>query len=303
MAVCFSLRSILIITTGFTDLSAEAHRNQTAALLATTATLDPFGTPAGLTVLGGVHSGFFMSGGTSSGLVGTINPGRAVIPSASADGGAYVVTMTETETVTFAPGNGVHNRYDLVCLKIDEVPEPAEPPAEGEPVPEPEYVPGASLVVIQGTGVTGTTTPPVPATPANAIPLHAVKILATTTVASSYIAGTVIDKRARLKLANQDRQPFAMAAGQVSVNMRTTSYFGTAGITFPAGRFRTPPIVTVSLGNAPGGSGNVSPRALNPTPFGATVYCYTADLKGADVNHTAVVNWTAIQMAEDNPIG
>lgn len=291
----------MIITTGFTDLSAEAHRNQTAALLATTTSLDPNGTPGNLTVYGGVHSGFFMSGGASSGLVGTINPGRAVIPSTSAEGGAYVVTMTETEQVTFEPGDGTYNRYDLVYLQIDEVPEPLDP--EAEPPAEPEYVPGASIKVLKGTGVTGTTTPPVPATPANAIPLWAVKILATTTVATSYNVGTTIDKRSRLKLANQDRQPFAMASGTVSVQMRTTSYYGSAGITFPAGRFRVPPIVTVSLGSAPGGSGNVSPRALNATPNGASVYCYTADLQGADVNHTVVVNWTAVQMAEDAAAG
>ena len=81
----------MIITTGFTDLSAEAHRNQTAALLATTTSLDPNGTPGNLTVYGGVHSGFFMSGGASSGLVGTINPGRAGDGSETAAGLAEMI--------------------------------------------------------------------------------------------------------------------------------------------------------------------------------------------------------------------
>jgi hypothetical protein len=190
-----------------------------------------------------------------------------------------------------------------VYLQIDEVPAPAEAPVEGEPEPSPEYLPGATIKVLKGAGVTGTTTPAIPATPANAVALWAVKIKPTTTEATGYSASNAVDRRARLKLANQDRQPFAMASGQVSVSMTKTSYYGTKGITFPAGRFRVPPIVTVSLGNAPGGSGNVSPRALNATPFGASVYCYTADLQGADVAHTVIVNWTAIQMSEDAAAG
>jgi hypothetical protein len=293
----------LIITTGFTDLSAEAHRNQTAALLATTNLLDANGTPVNLQTLGGVQSGFYHTGGAA--LTGTLSAGRAIIPSTTHDQGAYVVTMTEPESFALEPGDGIYNRIDLVYLAIDEVPEPAPEPVEGEPAPEPVYVPGASLKIIKGVGVTGTTKPVIPNPPpgVSALPLWAIQINAATTVATGYAAAQVNDRRKRLLLANQDRQPFAMACGTVNVSMRTTSYYGSAGITFPPGRFRVPPIVTVSLANAPAGSGNVSPRAINPTPTGASVYCYTADLKGADVNHTAVVNWTAIQMAEDTAAG
>lgn len=289
----------MIITTGFTDLSAEAHRNQTAALLATTTSLDPNGTPANLTVYGGVHSGFFLSGGST--LTGTVGAGRAIIPSASAEGGAYVVTMTEPENVTFEPGDGTYTRYDLVYLQIDEVPAPAEPPVEGEPEPEPAYVPGATLKIVKGTGVTGTTTPPIPATPANSIPLWAVKIKPTTTVATGYLAGNAVDRRARLKLANQDRQPFSMAAGQTTVTVTKNMIYGAKAISFPAGRFRVPPIVTIALSSAPGGSNSLVPRTINNSPNGVSIYLYTADEKPASTtaNVTVEVQWTAVQMSED----
>jgi hypothetical protein len=289
----------LIIVTGFTDLSAEAHRNQTAALLATTTTLDTRGTPVGLQVFGGVHSGFDHA--KTGALTGTVTAGRAVIPSTTAEGGAYVVTMTETEAFAVEPGDGTYNRRDLVCLVIDPVP---PVPAEGEPEPEPTA--GASIVVVKGAGVTGTTTPPIPATPINAIPLWVIPVGAAASEANGgYSAAAIIEARTRLKLANQDRQPFSMAAGNSNVNLPKNAVFGYVAITFPAGRFRRAPIVTASLSNAPGGSNKAVARVINATTTGASIYVYSGD--GAAFSTSAAinvgVNWTAVQMAEDAAAG
>jgi hypothetical protein len=306
MAVCQPLRGILIITTGFTDLSAEAHRNQTAALLAASSALDTWGTPAGLTVSGGIHSGFFLSGGAGS-LTGSVSPGRAIIPSASAPGGAYVVTMTEPEPVYFQPGDGTYTRRDLVILQIDDLPV-VDPDAPVDPHAEPEYFPGASVKVLKGAGVTGTTDPQVPALPQNAIALWSVKILPTTTEATGYVVATTFDQRKRLLLANQDRQPFAMSAG-ILFNKPVRgqdSYAGPWGISFPAGRFRNTPIVTATIQNAPGGSATLVPRVINVTPTGASIYVYTGDGGPAGATGQVItlnVAWQAVQMAEDSSNG
>ena len=281
----------MIITTGFTDLSAEAHRNQTAALLATTTTLDPRGTPVGLKVYGGIHSGFDLA--KTGALTGTVSAGRAIIPGTDPEDGAWVVTMTEPETFYLTAGNGVHTRRDLVCLKMNEPPEIVE----GEDPPE---IIGASVVVVKGTGVTGGTTPPTPATPANAIPLWLVPVGPNFTEANGgYPPGSQIDARLRLKLANQDRQPFAMAVGTGTVAMTTTKNYGSVGITFPTNRFRVAPNCVSTLANAPGNSGQLSSRVINVTPTGATIMVYTGDNEASGQNLSMLVNWQAVQMAED----
>lgn len=285
----------MIITTGFTDLSAEAHRNQTAALLATTTTLDANGTPAGLQVFGGVHSGFYHA--KTGAMAGTVAAGRAVVPGTNPEDGAWVVTMTEPEPFTIEDGDGVYTRRDLVCLQIDTPPVPVE----GQETP---VLAGAKVVVVKGTGVTSGT-PPTPAAPTNAIPLWAITVGPNTTVANAGYSATadVIDSRVRLKLANQDRQPFAMAAGNINVAMTSTKNWGSASISFPAGRFRFPPVCVASLATAPGNSGKVSARVINATTTGATVMCYTGDNAVMGANHTVTVHWQAVQMSEDAAAG
>ena len=290
----------MITVTGFTDLTAEAHRNQTAAFLATTGPLDNWNTPTGITVRPGVHSGF---GWTKTGpLTGEIAIGRAIIQGANSPDGAYVVTMDEPEPFEFEPGDGVYNRRDLVCLQIDDLP---EPPAEGEP--EPPAVAGASIVVVKGVGVTGTTTPAIPATPPNAIPLWAFGIGAGMNETNGGFSptGNIFEMRKRLMLANQDRQPFAMAAGQVSITVAKNAIYAFKAITFPTGRFRTTPIVTATLSSAPGGSQKLSARSYGRTPTGASIYVYTGDQAAADTSGsvTVTVDWTAIQMTEDTAAG
>jgi hypothetical protein len=289
----------LIITTGFTDLSAEAHRNQTAVLIAASPDLDPNGTPGGLAMYGGVHSGFYLSGGGS--LDGTVSIGRCVIPSSTPEGGAYVVTMTEPETVSFEPGDGVYTRIDLLCMQIADLPDPDAPVD-----PEAPVEPGASLIIVKGVGVTGTTTPAVPATPPNAIPLWYVLMKPSyTAAAGGWPANAKSDRRARLKLANQDRQPFSMAAGETSVTIAKNAIYGSIAISFPPYRFRVKPIVTCSLNSAPGGSNNIVPRIINETPVGASIYLYTADEQPASTTAavTVNVNWLAVQMSEDVAAG
>jgi hypothetical protein len=289
----------LIIVTGFTDLSAEAHRNQTATLLATTQTLDTRGTPVGLQVVGGVHSGFDIA--KTGGLTGTVTAGRVVIPSTTVEGGAYVVTVTETEAFAVDAGDGTYNRRDLVCLVIDPVP---APPAEGEPEPEP--VAGATLTVIKGTGVTGTTTPPTPATPVNAIPLWVIPVGAAASEANGgWALSSVIEARLRLKLANQDRQPFSMAAGNINVTVAKNATYGYSAITFPAGRFRRAPVCVASLATAPGSSGKATARVINATTTGASVYIYSGDNAAFSTTAamTVTVHWQAVQMGEDAAAG
>lgn len=287
----------MIIVTGFTDLSAEAHRNQTAALLATTQTLDANGTPLGLVTVGGIHSGFATS--KTGPLAGVIQAGRAIIPATDPTQGAYVVVMTEPEPFALEPGDGVYNRQDLICLQMEEVPEidPEDP--------EPPYVAGAKIVVVKGTGVTGTTVPATPATPPNAIPLWSIRISAGMTEANGGYSPTtnIFDLRTRLKLANQDRQAFSQAAGIVQITCTANSYYAFTGVNFPAGRFRVAPIVMATLNSAANGTAKTTVRALNVTPTGCSFYVYTGDGGNFGVNHNVMVAWTATQMSEDKAAG
>ncbi|MFD8010317.1 hypothetical protein [Streptomyces sp. NPDC058955] len=60
-------------------------------------------------------SGFWTFG--SAPMTATVSEGRAVIQGEISQG-AYPVTLPNSETVTFAPGNAQYNRVDLIVLKI-----------------------------------------------------------------------------------------------------------------------------------------------------------------------------------------
>lgn len=129
-----------IITTGNSlELTAQQHRQQTAAML-------PSYTAA-LGVRGGVHSGLNMA--KTSGMGFTIAPGRAIVQPASPSTGPYVLTSDATATMAFAPGDSTLNRCDIVALKVDET--------AGVEVP-------GSLVILSGPLSTGT--PVAPTVPA-----------------------------------------------------------------------------------------------------------------------------------------
>lgn len=100
-----------ILTTGNSvGLTAQEHRNQTAALL------PPFKTALG--VRGGVHSGLGIK--KTSGMQFSIDPGRAVVEPSSPSSGPYVVTIDAQERLSFEPGDDTKSRIDLVCVKVDE---------------------------------------------------------------------------------------------------------------------------------------------------------------------------------------
>ncbi|GGT88354.1 MULTISPECIES: hypothetical protein [Streptomyces] len=60
-------------------------------------------------------SGFWMT--NSSAMSATVSEGRAVIQG-DVSQGAYPVTLPASETVTFAPGDALYNRVDLVVLRV-----------------------------------------------------------------------------------------------------------------------------------------------------------------------------------------
>lgn len=91
------------------------------------------------------------------------------------------------------------------------------------------------------------------------------------------------------------------AAGRATVNVNASDR-GVVAITFPNGRFTQAPIVTVSLQNAPGGSGSLNARAYNVTTAGCDLYVYTGN--NATTTATGVsLGWHAVQMLDSAAAG
>ena len=92
-----------------------------------------------------------------------------------------------------------------------------------------------------------------------------------------------------------------VAAGRATVNVASSDR-GVVAITFPNGRFSQPPIVVVSLQNAPGGSGSLNARAYNVTTAGCDLYVYTGN--NATTTATGVsLGWVATQMLDSAAAG
>jgi hypothetical protein len=138
------------------------------------------GSPDGLTRIAGF-------GVTGSGMTATVAGGRAVIQSDSDDRGAYQVALTSPTQITFADGDPLHSRVDLLVIKIYD-----------------DYYDGtgrteASLEVVQG-AADGSNA--VPAVPAVAIPLYQVAVPAGASAGGTAISwstgtgGGLLDRRA-----------------------------------------------------------------------------------------------------------
>ncbi|MEV6545234.1 hypothetical protein [Streptomyces sp. NPDC051665] len=104
-------------------------------------------------------SGFTLTG-TASSMTATVSPGRAIVQSTDARG-AYPVALTEYLNVTFADGDALYGRIDLLVLRIyDDV---YDSSGRNE----------AAVEIVQGTPAA---TPAIPATPDLAIPLYQITV-------------------------------------------------------------------------------------------------------------------------------
>lgn len=100
-----------IHTTGNSvSLTAQEHRNQTAALL------PPFKSSLG--VRGGTHSGFALA--KTSGMGFSLTAGRVVVEPSAPSAGPYVVTSDATATMAFDPGDASRDRIDVIAVKVNE---------------------------------------------------------------------------------------------------------------------------------------------------------------------------------------
>ena len=98
--------------------------------------------------------------------------------------------------------------------------------------------------------------------------------------------------------------PYRMSAGTTTFSSVSIVSNGTAfqAVTFPTDRFTTTPIVTATIQNAPGGSGNLVPRAIGVTATGFNMYLYNP----GSVTQTSsgiLVAWQAVQMTSGSGAG
>ncbi|MCX4811621.1 hypothetical protein OG601_13460 [Streptomyces sp. NBC_01239] len=116
-------------------------------------------------------TGFTLTG-TASSMSASVSPGRAVVQSTDARG-AYPVALTEYLNVTFADGDALYGRIDLLVLRIyDDL-------YDGS---------GRSEAVVEIVKGTPAATPAIPATPDLAIPLYQIAVPKNTSAGTGGIA-------------------------------------------------------------------------------------------------------------------
>ncbi|MFI6286871.1 hypothetical protein ACIBCM_19340 [Streptomyces sp. NPDC051018] len=140
------------------------------------ALLTPEGGAAGSAPLrsrgGIVPGGFALTG--AAGMQCSVGPGRAVVQGAQTDQGAYMVAVTAAEPLTFADGDPLQGRIDLVELVVQD--DDYEHAGASE----------ARIRLVQGTP---SATPAVPASgPGSTIPLYRVSVPAGTSAGTGGIA-------------------------------------------------------------------------------------------------------------------
>jgi len=118
-------------------------------------------------------NGFTLTGTTGT-MSGTVSPGRAIVQSTDSRG-AYPIALTEFENVTFADGDALYGRIDLLVLRIyDDV-------YDGS---------GRTESVVEIVNGTPSATPAVPAVPDLALPLYEVTVPAGTSAGTGGIPWT-----------------------------------------------------------------------------------------------------------------
>ncbi|MEU3610905.1 hypothetical protein ABZ725_01130 [Streptomyces sp. NPDC006872] len=127
-------------------------------------------------------AGFTLTG-TSNSMSATVSPGRAVLQSTAARG-AYPVALTEYLPLTFADGDPLYSRIDLVVLRIyDDVYDASDTDDRTEAVVE--IVPGTPAAA-----------PAVPAAPGLSLPLYQVTVAAKASAGTGGITwSSAVDRR------------------------------------------------------------------------------------------------------------
>ena len=88
------------------------------------------------------------------------------------------------------------------------------------------------------------------------------------------------------------RLPWAMAANSVTVPTAAANS-SQVTVTFPVDLFNGPPMVTVSILGAPGGSANYVPRVVSRTSASAVIGIWDAD--GTNITVACTLMWIAVQ--------
>jgi hypothetical protein len=95
--------------------------------------------------------------------------------------------------------------------------------------------------------------------------------------------------------------PFAMAAGSTTISLAAVA-FNSVAISFPAGRFSQPPIVTVTKSGVPAGEQKLIPVSTTITTSGCSLRVDSGD--GTAVTVTGLgLHWVAVQMISTNAAG
>jgi len=106
-------------------------------------------------------------------------------------------------------------------------------------------------------------------------------------------------------LPGGDGVPFAMAAGSVLATVTSNSYrdvwYNNFSVTFPAGRFTEPPIVT--LGGMPQSSGVGTAGFTGPQNSTSAFSCRVIQFSDWSGSKDVGIYWQAIQMSEGNASG
>ena len=209
-------------------------------------------------------NGFTLTGATGT-MSGTVSPGRAIVQSTDTRG-AYPIALTEFENVTFADGDALYGRIDLLVLRIyDDV-------YDGSGRTE------AVVEIVQGTPAA---TPAIPATPDLAVPLYQVAVPKNTSAGTGGIAWTTALTGVRTATVaiggilpvTTDSTNGSYPGQYRDLNGQLQRWNGTAWADYPALPTwqNWTPVWTTSTGSATPSFGNAS-LSCRYVKFGTTVH-------------------------------
>ncbi|MFC4503003.1 MULTISPECIES: hypothetical protein [Streptomyces] len=255
------------VRSGWLSPDGQSREDTRLVSLGALTPVSPVATRSG--VLPGSASGLyriagFTLTGTAGTMTATVSPGRALIQGTDAQG-AYPIALTEYLNLVFADGDPLHDRVDLVVLRVHDDQYDASGRAE------------AVLEIVRGDA---TAVPAVPAPPALSLPLYQVTVPKGASAGTTAIDwSTLGDRRTATVGAGGILPVFSDTTGGSypgqyrDVNGQLQRWSGTAWTDYPVlptWQSWTPTWVT-STGSATPAFGNAS-LSCRYVKFGTTVH-------------------------------
>ncbi|MFF0472188.1 hypothetical protein [Streptomyces sp. NPDC004284] len=280
------------VRSGWLMPTGQTRQNTRITNIGATTPVNPLGVRSG--ILPGTYDGKYRVGGlwmSSTGpMTATVYAGRAVVQGAAVTDGAYPVALDEDMTVTFADGDPLNDRIDLVVVRVYD----NDVDATGK------Y--DAGIEIVKGTPAAA---PVAPAAPARSLTLFTVKVKKGASAgtggidwaggASTDLRTTTVSSGGILPVYNNAGVPGAYP-GQYQDNDNAhflQRWDGTAWVAYPKEIGGIAPSGTVTTGSYSGQYRDYNGGQLQRWNGSAwVVYQPPVEIETTNTGATPYVNWT-----------